>query len=42
MKHAGLPWEIGLVDVHQTLIANQLRKNIILRVDGACTQVRIS
>lgn len=34
MKHAGLPWEIGLVEVHKTLIANNLRKNIILRVDG--------
>lgn len=34
MKHAGLPWEIGLVDVHKTLIANNLRKNVILRVDG--------
>jgi glutamate synthase domain-containing protein 2/glutamate synthase domain-containing protein 1/glutamate synthase domain-containing protein 3 len=34
MKHAGLPWEIGLVEVHKTLIANNLRKNVLLRVDG--------
>lgn len=34
MKHAGLPFEFGLVEVHQALIDNQLREQIILRVDG--------
>lgn len=34
MKHAGLPWELGLVEVHQALIANDLRDTVILRVDG--------
>lgn len=34
MKHAGLPWEFGLFEVHQTLINNNLRKNVILRTDG--------
>ncbi|TNE71674.1 glutamate synthase large subunit [bacterium] len=34
MKHAGLPWELGLFEVHQTLINNNLRKNVILRTDG--------
>ena len=34
MMHAGLPWELGLVDVHQTLIENGLRDRVTLRVDG--------
>ncbi len=34
MKHAGLPFEFGLVAVHKTLIQNNLRKNVILRTDG--------
>lgn len=34
MKHAGLPFEFGLVEVHKTLIANNLRKNVLLRTDG--------
>lgn len=34
MKHAGLPFEFGLVEVHKTLIANNLRKNVMLRADG--------
>ena len=34
MKHAGLPWELGLAEVHQTLIDQELRENAILRVDG--------
>jgi glutamate synthase domain-containing protein 2/glutamate synthase domain-containing protein 1/glutamate synthase domain-containing protein 3 len=34
MKHAGMPWEIGLVEVHKALIANGLRKNVKLVVDG--------
>ena len=34
MKHAGLPWEIGLVEAHKALIENNLRKNVVLSVDG--------
>ncbi len=34
MKHAGLPWELSLVEAHQALIENHLRENVILRVDG--------
>nr|YP_009297592.1 ferredoxin-dependent glutamate synthase [Hildenbrandia rivularis]AOM67136.1 ferredoxin-dependent glutamate synthase [Hildenbrandia rivularis] len=34
IKHAGIPWELGIVEVHQTLLANQLRHRVILRVDG--------
>jgi len=34
MKHAGLPFELGLVEVHKALIANNLRKNVKLRTDG--------
>ncbi|MEM7675432.1 MAG: glutamate synthase-related protein, partial [Myxococcota bacterium] len=34
MKHAGLPWEIGMADVHNTLVDQHLREHCILRVDG--------
>nr|YP_009313044.1 Glutamate synthase [Dermonema virens]SCW21298.1 Glutamate synthase [Dermonema virens] len=34
IKHAGGPWELGLTEVHQLLTENNLRNNIILRVDG--------
>lgn len=34
MKHAGLPFEFGLVEVHQALLDNRLRDQIVLRVDG--------
>jgi glutamate synthase domain-containing protein 2/glutamate synthase domain-containing protein 1/glutamate synthase domain-containing protein 3 len=34
MKHAGLPWEIGLSEVHQALVENHLRDRVILRTDG--------
>ncbi len=34
MKHAGLPWEIGLLEVHQALVENNLRDHVILRTDG--------
>ncbi len=35
MKHAGLPWEVGLTEVHKALVRNGLRQHITLRVDGA-------
>lgn len=34
VKHAGLPWEIGLADTHQTLVLNRLRGRIAVQVDG--------
>lgn len=34
MKHAGLPWEIGLLEVHQLLTQTNMRSNVLLRVDG--------
>ncbi len=34
MKNAGLPWEFGLAEVHRLLIRNDLRQNVLLRVDG--------
>jgi glutamate synthase domain-containing protein 2/glutamate synthase domain-containing protein 1/glutamate synthase domain-containing protein 3 len=34
IKNSGLPWELGLVETHQTLIANGLRSRVKLRVDG--------
>lgn len=34
LRHTGLPWELGLAEVHQTLMKNELRSKVILRVDG--------
>ncbi len=34
MRHAGLPWEIGLNKVHRALVENNLRHTVILRADG--------
>tara|TARA_B100000700_G_scaffold300905_1_gene369598 strand:+ start:3267 stop:7859 length:4593 start_codon:yes stop_codon:yes gene_type:complete len=34
IKHAGLPWELGLTEVHQSLLANGLRQRVLLRADG--------
>nr|QCI08104.1 glutamate synthase [Polyneura bonnemaisonii] len=34
IKHAGIPWELGLTEVQQTLLSNELRNRVILRVDG--------
>ena len=34
IKHAGSPWELGLTEVHQTLVDNNLRNRVVLRVDG--------
>jgi glutamate synthase (NADPH/NADH) large chain len=33
-KHAGLPWEVGLAEAHQTLVKNDLRHRVKLQVDG--------
>ncbi|MFV0248768.1 MAG: glutamate synthase large subunit [Tenacibaculum sp.] len=34
IKHAGLPWELGLAEAQQTLVLNGLRNRVILEVDG--------
>ena len=34
MKHAGLPWELGLAETHRALLENGLRDQTILRTDG--------
>ena len=34
IKHAGLPWELGLAETHQTLVLNDLRGRVILQTDG--------
>ena len=34
IKHAGLPWELGLPETHQVLVANDLRDRIRVQVDG--------
>lgn len=34
VKHAGLPWELGLAEAHQTLVANDLRSRVVLQTDG--------
>ncbi len=34
IKHAGLPWELGIAETHQTLVLNDLRGRVILQTDG--------
>ena len=34
IKHAGLPWELGLAETHQTLMMNKLRSRVVLETDG--------
>jgi glutamate synthase (NADPH/NADH) large chain len=34
LKHAGIPWEIGLAETQQTLLLNGLRDRIVVQVDG--------
>ncbi|KAJ6418791.1 hypothetical protein OIU84_002048 [Salix udensis] len=34
IKSAGLPWELGLAETHQTLVANDLRGRTVLQTDG--------
>ena len=34
IKHAGLPWELGIAEAHQTLVLNKLRGSVKLQVDG--------
>ncbi len=34
IKHAGLPWELGLAETHQTLVLNDLRSRVVVQTDG--------
>ena len=34
IHNAGLPWELGLAETHQTLVANGLRKRVVIETDG--------
>lgn len=34
IRHAGLPWELGLAETHQTLVLNDLRSRITVQTDG--------
>ena len=34
IKHAGLPWELGISETHQTLLLNDLRSRIVVEADG--------
>ncbi|MEC8834384.1 MAG: glutamate synthase large subunit, partial [Pseudomonadota bacterium] len=34
IKHAGVPWELGIAEAHQTLVMNNLRSRVVLQTDG--------
>ena len=34
IRHAGLPWELGLAESHQTLVKNKLRSRVVFQTDG--------
>ncbi|MGZ8524044.1 MAG: glutamate synthase large subunit [Chitinophagaceae bacterium] len=34
IRHAGLPWELGLAETHQTLVKNKLRSRVVVQADG--------
>ena len=34
IKHAGLPWELGVAETNQTLVLNDLRSRVVLETDG--------
>lgn len=34
IRHAGLPWELGISEAHQTLVKNNLRSRVVLQTDG--------
>jgi glutamate synthase (NADPH) large chain len=34
IKHAGVPWELGLAETHQVLVKNDLRSRVVLQADG--------
>ncbi|MFV0412340.1 MAG: glutamate synthase large subunit [Oscillospiraceae bacterium] len=34
IRHAGLPWELGIAEAHQTLLLNNMRNRVVLETDG--------
>ncbi len=40
IMHAGMPWELGLAETHQTLVLNNLRSRIVVEVDGQMKTAR--
>jgi glutamate synthase (NADPH) large chain len=34
IKHAGVPWELGVAETHQTLVLNNLRSRVVVQTDG--------
>ena len=40
IKHAGLPWELGLAETQQVLVRNGLRGRVRLRTDGGLRRAR--
>ncbi len=40
VKNAGLPWELGIAETHQTLVMNDLRSRVILQTDGQLKTAR--
>ena len=40
IKHVGTPWELGLAEVHQVLMRNDLRDRVALRTDGGLQTAR--
>ncbi len=34
IRHAGVPWELGLAETHQTLVLNNLRSRVVIETDG--------
>ena len=40
IRHAGLPWELGLAEAQQTLVKNKLRSRVVLQTDGQLRSAR--
>ncbi|RNA65804.1 glutamate synthase large subunit [Prosthecochloris sp. ZM_2] len=40
IMHAGMPWELGLAEAHQTLVLNNLRSRVIVEADGQMKTAR--
>ncbi len=40
IRHAGLPWELGLAETHQTLVKNKLRDRVVVQADGQMKTAR--
>jgi glutamate synthase (NADPH/NADH) large chain len=40
IRHAGLPWELGLAEAQQTLVRNKLRSRVVLQADGQMKTAR--